>query len=483
MEYCSRVKTFRVCVAESSTMKELSLSLKNSKEYDYWIKKNWYYHRFLALLYKNLISPQSSVLQVGCKTGFLLAHVAPSYGVGIDTDSECIQKAQNYYSHLEFYHTDCKGLSLEYQFDYIILSSITMETDDIQQFLLSLQRFCHARTRIIIDFYSSLWEPVLWLSQRLALRRPTSLKNWISVNDMKNFLTLTDFETVTHQREMLLPFNIPGLSWLCNTLLAHIPLINRLCLNNIIVARLKKGEKKEYSVSVVITCKNERGNIVDAVQRCPQLGSSTELIFVDGHSVDGTYEEIKRVAAHYPEKNIRYFVQEGKGKGTAVHQAFARATGDILMIQDGDLTAPPEELPKFYNALVENKGEFINGSRLVYGMEDQAMRFLNLIANYLFACGFTWLLGQPIKDTLCGTKVLFKKDYEKIRANKAFFGDFDPYGDFDLLFGAAKQNLKIIDVPVHYKRRTYGTSQISRFSGGVLLLRMSWVAFRKFKMR
>lgn len=230
-------------------------------------------------------------------------------------------------------------------------------------------------------------------------------------------------------------------------------------------------------------CRNERGNVEAAVTRCPTMGKSTEIIFVEGHSRDNTLEEIQRVQKAYPEKNIRWYVQSGIGKGDAVRLGFAQAQGDILMILDGDLTAPPEELPKFFNALIDGNGEFINGSRLVYGMESGAMRILNLIANYCFGLGFSWLLGQPIKDTLCGTKVLFKSDYEKIEKNRAFFGDFDPFGDFDLLFGAAKLHLKIIDMPVHYKSRSYGTSQISRFKHGFLLLCMSFLALKKFKFK
>jgi glycosyltransferase involved in cell wall biosynthesis len=188
-----------------------------------------------------------------------------------------------------------------------------------------------------------------------------------------------------------------------------------------------------------------------------------------------------RVKEKYSNKNIVVEKQTGKGKGNAVREAFEKSTGDILMILDADLTTPPEDMPKFYDAICSKRGEFINGCRLVYPMERQAMRFLNLLANKFFGLFFTYLLGQKVKDTLCGTKVVLKSDYNKIKNNRKYFGEFDPFGDFDLLFGAAKLNLKIAEIPVRYKEREYGSTQISRFSHGWLLIKMSLFAAKKIK--
>lgn len=455
-----------------------------NKTYDYWLKKNEYYHTYLAHLYKFFIPKKQHVLQIGCKTGHILATTDPEIGFGVEWEEECIKQAQKKYPSLTFYNS-LKDILPDQQFDYIILSSTTHETEDIQELFSSLQKHCHHKSRIIIDSYSFLWEPILWLTTKLNLRRKTPIKNWLSQYDIQHFLHLAGFDTITTGRTMLIPCYIPFISWFLNTYIAQLPIINRLCLIEWIIARRiqQKNNEPKYKVSVVIPCKNEKGNIEPAVLRCPQMGSDTEIIFVEGNSKDGTVDEIKRIAQKYPEKDIKYFTQEGKGKGDAVRKGFAKASGDILMILDADLTVPPEELPKFYDALINGQGEFINGSRLIYGTESEAMRFLNMIANHSFALGFSWLLGQRIKDTLCGTKVLFKKDYKKIAANRSYFGDFDPFGDFDLLFGAAKLNLKIIDLPVHYKARTYGTSQIRRFHSGFILLKMSLFALRKFKFR
>ena len=173
--------------------------------------------------------------------------------------------------------------------------------------------------------------------------------------------------------------------------------------------------------------------------------------------------------------------QPGTGKADAVFAAFDAAQGDVLMILDADLTVPPEQLPKFWHAIQSDKGEFINGSRLVYLMDTDAMRFLNLVANKSFSIAFTWLLSQRFTDTLCGTKVLRRSDYVRLKEGRSYFGDFDPFGDFDLIFGASKLSLKVVEIPIHYASRTYGETQISRFKHGLLLLRMVLFAFLRIK--
>lgn len=448
--------------------------------FDYWLKKNKYYHSLMRKFYQFTVPAGSRVLHIGCKNGYLLKYLKPSYALGIEQDEQELHFAKSKHPQYVFKQSLPE---VHETFDYIIVSSYVMELDDIQAFFESLKRISTPDTRLVIDWHSALWEPVLKILQKCGLRRPTQFKNWISPADMRNFLYLSGFEVVTAGRQILCPGYIPLVSWFCNSLGALIPGINSLCVNNWLIARMQPVKKNDVKVSVIIPCRNERGNVESAVQRCPAMGLGTEIIFVEGHSKDDTLSEIKRVIAAYPDKDIKMFVQQGKGKGDAVRLGFEHAQGDLFMILDADLTMPAEELPKFYQAYITGKGEFINGSRLVYGMESQAMQFLNLIANYCFGIGFSWTLGQKVKDTLCGTKVLHRKAYNAIVRNRAFFGDFDPFGDFDLLFGAAKQNLKIIDMPIRYKNRVYGSTQISRFYHGLLLLRMSFIAFCKFKLR
>ena len=310
---------------------------------------------------------------------------------------------------------------------------------------------------------------------------PQPEQNYLPIKDIAHLLMLSDYDVVKQERRMLVPAGLLGLGNLINRYLSFMPLLRNLTIRNYTVARsLRHAPLGKCSVSIIVPCRNEKGNIAPAVQRLPAFGKSQEVIFVEGHSSDGTFEEIERVASQYDgDATIRYARQPGVGKGDAMRTGYAMATGDILMILDADLTVAPEDLPKFYQALVTGKGNFINGSRLVYPMESDAMRFLNLIANAMFARLFSWLLNQRISDTLCGTKVLTREHYDRIADNRSYFGDFDPFGDFDLIFGAAKQNFKIVDIPIRYAGRSYGETQISRFRHGLLLLRMVAFAYRK----
>jgi SAM-dependent methyltransferase len=461
-------------------------ALGEEKPYIYWVKKNWYYHTYLRNFFYAMIPEHTRVLHINCKTGYILSHIKPLYGVGIDTDPTTIAYAQEQYPELHFFQGTLQTVPLSGTFDIIILSFVTMEVEDIQHELQQLHQYCHAGTRVIIQTYNQLWEPLLWITKKLNIRRPTCFKNWIPRSALLNVLTLSSFDQITAGRSLLIPMYIPFISWFFNRVVAHIPGINRLTLHEWIVVRpLARTFKTPSSlkVSVIVPCRNEAGNINAAVSRIPHMGAETEIIFVEGGSTDQTKNVIEQAIQDNPEKNIRLFTQSGKGKADAVRVGYEHAQGDIVMILDGDLTMPPEELPKFFDALVVGKGECINGSRLVYAMESQAMSFSALCANWGFGKLLSWLMGQRVSDTLCGTKVLWKKDLERIFEQRSFFGLYDPFGDFDLLFGAARLNLKIIDLPIHYKSRTYGASNIQRWKDVWLLLAMSWKALIRFKLR
>jgi SAM-dependent methyltransferase len=453
-----------------------------------WKKRNRFYHRSLEQYFSYIIPAGSRVLELGCGTGDLLASVKPGYGVGVDFSPALLSIASSRYPDLHFKPGDIESSSwaeenglAAYKFDYIILSDILHILRDVQHALHQIRQFCHQGTRIVISNYNFLWEPVLKTGEFLGIKQNSPNPNWLSHHDIFNLLEIEGFDVISHFRKILLPKFIPVLNFLFNRFLVNLPLINNLGLVNFVIARPFSNNREEYSVSIIIPAKNEKGNIESAIQRTPGFGKSQEFIFVEGHSSDDTLNEMLRVQKALKDKNIIVKTQTGKGKGNAVREGFEAASGEILIILDADLTAPPEELPKFYNALAEGRGEFINGCRLVYPMEKEAMRFLNLIANKFFGWFFSYLLGQRLKDTLCGTKVLFKADYEKIKTNRSYFGDFDPFGDFDLLFGAAKLNLKITEILVRYKERTYGSTQINRFRHGWLLLKMSFFAAGKIK--
>jgi SAM-dependent methyltransferase len=438
------------------------------------------YRGLLAHYYNLLIPPDASVLEIGCGSGELLGRIHARRKVGVDLSPAQIQAARKRLPDATFHVEAGELLELEETFDIIIISDTLNLAADVQRLLERLHSVSHPDTRLLVNFQNTLWRPALSLAKGLGLKARQPQNSWLASSDVLNLLGLAGWSPVFRQGRILIPFRLLGLGSFLNRWLG--PLLQWFCLTVFYVARREHAQAPRLlSVSVVIPARNEAGNIPAAVARTPDMGAGTELIFVEGHSRDNTWAEIQRVAAENPQRKITILQQTGKGKGDAVRAGYAVATGEVLMILDADLTMPPEELPKFYDVVASGRAEFANGVRLVYPMDEKAMQFLNLCANKAFGLIFTWLLGQPVKDTLCGTKVLTRAQYDRIAANRAYFGDFDPFGDFDLLFGAAKQNLKIADVPIRYRERTYGTTNIQRWRHGVLLLRMVWFAARKLK--
>ena len=454
---------------------------------DRWKQKNSYYYSELERICSRLIPPRKSVIEIGCGTGDLLSGLRPERGLGIDLSKGMIDVAKGKYPAIEFKQGDAEALEVDEKFDYVVISDLIGFLSDMQQAFLELHKVCRPDTSIIITQYNYLWEPILKLGEKIGLKMPQQHQNWLAFPDIKNLLHLAGFEVVRQEFHLLLPKKVPALSTLANEYLLKLPGLYHLSLLGVLEARPlpRPRERQEYSCSIIIPTRNEAGNIEGAVERTPELGSWTELIFVDGQSNDGTVEKIEEmIELHGDKRRIKFVRQDPAiGKGDAVRLVFDAAEGDILMILDSDLTVPPEDMPKFYTPLAEGAAEFINGSRLVYPMEKEAMRLLNVIANKLFSFAFSWLLEQRITDTLCGTKVLFKKDYDRIATNRSYFGDFDPFGDFDLLFGASRLGLKITEIPVRYRARTYGDIKIERFKHGWLLLKMTVIAFRKLKLQ
>ncbi len=455
-----------------------------ARKKDNWTSWGAYYHRRLTQVYQFLVAPGQKVLELGCARGDLLAALKPALGVGIDFSSEILNRAAQKYPELYFMQGDAHSIGLDQDFDVIILSDLVNDLWDVQTVCNEIARLATSRTRLIINTYSRLWELPLLLAQRLGLATPVLGQNWLTPDDISGLLRLADFEIIRHWQEILWPFATPILAGFLNRFFAKLWPFRYFALTNFIIARPRPKANlldKEPLVSVVVPARNEAGNIPQIFARTPEMGGGTELVFVEGHSNDETYAVIEKEIANHPERRCKLLEQTGVGKGDAVRLGFAHASGDMLMILDADLTVPPEDLPRFYVALRSGQGDFINGVRLVYPMEEQAMRYLNLMGNKFFSLAFSWLLGQPIKDTLCGTKVLWKLDYDSIAANRGYFGDFDPFGDFDLLFGAAKLNQKLVDLPIRYRERKYGTTNIQRWKHGWLLLRMVLFASRRIK--
>ena len=451
-----------------------------------WREKNAYYHDTLLSYLKQVIPKKKKVIVLGCSTGELLDMLEPSHGVGIDISGRIIESARQSHPGLDFIEADAEDISAWNTggdtFDFIVMPSLIGYLEDIQSTMDDMHGLCHSDTKLVVVCHNFLWEPFLKLAERFHLKMPQKTRNWVTLEDIENLLYLADFETIAKERRLIVPKKIP-LFYKFFEVLEGLPYVNRLCLLNFLLARpAARQTVKEKTVSIVIPCRNERENIRPAIQRLPEFGKHQEIIFVEGQSRDGTLGEIQRAIQDYPERDMKCLVQQGNGKADAVWTGFEKASGEILMILDGDLTVAPEDLPRFYRAITTGKGEFINGSRLVYAVEDEAMRTLNMLGNKVFGLIFTCLLRQRIKDTLCGTKVLSRSNYLKLKPEGKFLKKSDPFGDFYLLFGASRLKLKIIELPIRYHARLYGRTQIDRIRHGFLLLKICLVAVLKRKL-
>jgi len=428
----------------------------------------------------------ASILHVGCGRGDLLAALNPKRAAGVEPSAKLAAQARQRHTELEIIESSLEAFRVQGHFDYILVDDVLLDCFDVDDLLYCIKKAAHWDTRILITNVSKLWRPILKLLCFLGLAKTRFGDTWFSPEDLRSALARNSFEVISASPEVLLPVDIPVLSTLANRIFARLPGFRAFCLHHVLIARINgqpQPAQEKPSVSVVVPARNESGNIPRLMKEIPKMGRWTEVIFVEGNSTDDTYAVLEKAVKERGDPKVRLIKQRGKGKGDAVRAGFAQAKGDILMILDADLTVPAETLPKFYNVVASGHTDFANGTRLVYGMDDRAMQFLNLLANHFFAHAFTFVLGQPIRDTLCGTKVLRRQLYEKIVANRSYFGDFDPFGDFDLLFGAARLHAKITDVPVRYFERVYGTTNISRFRHGLLLFSMLWIAARRLKFQ
>ena len=455
-----------------------------------WIKRNRYYYELLSRLLRFLVEPGKRVLSVRCGTGYHLAAVAPSEGKGVDLCAEIVEIARqrNPAFHFEVVFPDKEEFRQIFgpdeKFDYILFNDIG-DTVDVLQALRNLRPLCLRHTRLLVETYNHLWEPLVGFAEWTGMKVPRTQQNWLSTTDIRNLMKLAGFEVLETHWIVLLPKYVPLLSAFLNRFCARLPLLKKLCMTQIVVARALPPPvpKEELSFSVIVPCKDERGNVEDAVQRIPQLGRQAEIIFCDDQSTDGTADEVMRMCSPYPEKNIRLERGPGICKSKNVWTGFNAARGDVLMILDADLTTMPEELVYFVDVIASGHAEFVNGSRLVYPVPKGAMNTANMLGNKFFSVAFTYLLGQRVKDTLCGTKVLWRSDWDRIKPMLGSWGTEDRWGDYELLFGAAKLNLKILDLPVHYQERIYGSTKMTKvFRNGLVMLKMCWHGFLKLKL-
>ncbi|HEY4016020.1 MAG TPA: glycosyltransferase [Polyangiaceae bacterium] len=433
----------------------------------------------ICAVMRRLVPEDARVLEVGAGAGHVLAALPNAVRHGIDILPEAVKVARETDPSMRIDRADALTFSAPVRYDAIICDRLIHSTEDVQRLLDNLVAHLEEDGRIYLTCFNFLWAPPFDVMARLGLSERAPEQNWFSESSLENLFTLSGVEAVHYVNRILVPVDVPAI----NTLVAQLPPFRYGALYRTYVLRRRRVRRDQNpTVSVVVPARNEAKNIAGVLARTPAMGAGTELLFVEGGSSDGTWEEIQRAIASYRGPlRLKALQQTGKGKGDAVRLGFEQSAGSMLMILDADMTVRPEDLPKFFDAMTSGLADYVQGTRVVYPMEGDAMPFVNRVGNAVFAQMFSSLLDQQIKDTLCGTKVLWKKDYERLARGRAYFGQLDPFGDYDLIFGARKLNLKIMEIPIRYKSRMYGTTNISRFRDGLLLLRMTAIAARKIK--
>lgn len=447
---------------------------KIAQDYDKWKTKNKYYYQNIKTFIDRIVRPGSKILEVGCGTGEVLASLNPSYGVGIDISPEMVKLAKQKFPQHTFIASPIEKFESEEKFDYIIMVDVVDHVYDMMDVFDSIYKLCHPGTRIVLTTINPWWEPILHFMEKLGAKMPEGPHNFIEKRNIAKMLSFQNFSINYSGYLLLFPKKIPVLSFLANTLGTRIWGLNKFSSVQYMVIQPGPPNTTDlgYGCSVIVPCYNEEGNVQELIRRVPKMGRQTELIIVNDGSKDQTAERVRQMQKEFPNvKLIDY--SPNHGKGYAVKQGFDAATQEVIMILDADMTVPPEDLPRFFHPLNQGICQFVNGTRMVYPMEGQAMRFLNLLGNKLFGLIMTFITGQELTDTLCGTKALYKKDYKYIKMG------LDKWGDFDLLFGAAKLGCKMMEIPVHYKARVAGKSKMKTFQHGMHLLGASLRGLRE----
>lgn len=446
---------------------------KLAPHYDYWKRKNSYYHCEIERFYKELIPKGKKILEIGSATGDLLNKLNPDYGVGLDISKNMIDISKSRYPRLLFFNTTIEDYKIDTDFDYIIISNLLEYLFDLYDFFSLLRTMISNYTKVVITSVNPLWRPVIKILTFLKLRSPTDMKNFVTYKDIENILNIIGFEVIDSGYRLFLPKRIILISYLFNKLFTRTPFLRNFCLLQYSVVRPKQRNYMDtkLSCSVVIPCYNEEMNIEKCISSIPDMGSHTEIIVVDDGSRDNTAKKVREIQGYKSNVKCISYVPN-KGKGDAVKIGLDTAGGDILIILDADMSVLPKDLVKFYNVLASSQAEFANGTRMVYDMTPGAMKFINYLGNKMFGIVISFIIGQRNTDTLCGTKAFYKKDYNNFRMGQC------PWGDFDLLFEASRLKLKIVEVPVHYYPRLAGQSKMKVFKHGFMLLKMCWHGFK-----
>lgn len=417
-------------------------------DWERWQKRNRFYHKTISNLLQGMIPPGSTVLELGSGVGDLLASLKPSSGMGFNVAPALTVRALQKHPQLEFYTIDVDSVSLPRPFEpqYIVMTNMLDYVHDVWDMMDSLKPAIREHTLLVISTNNPLWAPLLRLASKLGLRFPESPRNFITNKDICSVLHLQGFDIVEEGLTLPVPKRIPIIGTLINAIVPEVPVLRFVSSLQYIAAR-PRIPRPPLSCSVVIPCHNEADNIQECLRRVPNFGAWTEIVVVDDGSTDETCQRVKEMMA--TDSRVRLVVLEkNQGKANAVRAGFQAANGDVLMILDADMAVTPEELAKFLTPLQEGTADFVNGTRLIYPMQGKAMRVANFLGNKGFCFLASKVIRQRVSDTLCGTKAFLKRDFVRMP-----LGGAERWGDFDLLFGAARLKLRILEIPVHYTER------------------------------
>ncbi len=368
--------------------------------------------------------------------------------------------------------------------DTVVISDIEHQLNPAKN-LLNLSRIVGDNTKIILLSKNMVWMILIKILKLFFSFSPKK-NNFLPSSYLDNLYSSCNLELIRQEKIIALPINIPFLTKIINRIF-RLPLLNFFCMSNIAILKKKiknSSNHKDLKISFIIPCKNEQDNIKVFEQKINENTEPDEYLFGDDNSSDKTSDEIDKLIEKLSDKKIIKYNGPGICKSENVYKGIDLSSGDIIVIYDADHTVSFEDIKFSVSIMKKTNVDFINCTRMIYPQKDGAMKFANFIGNTIFASLFSLLFKKKITDTLCGTKIFYKKDWEKIKENTSQWGMKDLWGDFDLLIGAYKNNLKITEVPVtYYERRENETKMTSLISNTLRMFFIVIYSYYKLRLR
>jgi len=352
-------------------------------------------------------------------------------------------------------------------------------------FFDKLDSSLNEEAKVIVSYYSKIWKPFFFIFSLFGLIRNYKNSLFFSKDTLEIFLRTGNFEISKKIPNYFIPFNIPIINKFLSILINFLPFLDNLSVTKVFYLRKKNYKKRQNKkISLIIPCKNEQGNILNIVTDAKkELIIPYEIIFVDDKSSDNTFQIIIDCKKKFSDVDIQVTKGPGKGKSLAVNEGIKIATGYYSIIFDADMTVNMKDINVFYNAISNGNADIINGSRLVYKPYTGAMRYLNFLGNKFFSKLSSFITGELITDTLCGSKCFITKDFKIFNEFKDNNNINDIWGDFNILYSSNFYGLKCIDLPVRYYERVEGETKMKkRFYFFLNMLSTSIKAMNRFKI-